>query len=73
MLGQLQFWGLWNIQVVRSGRQLDIWVQYRAWEVYFWFEDLNLGIIRMEALTKARSRDELTQGERLEGNETPRY
>ena len=73
MLGQLQFWGLWNIQVVRSSRQLDIWVQYRAWEVYFWFEDLNLGIIRMEALTKARSRDELTQGERLEGNETPRY
>ena len=58
---------------MRSSRQLDIWVQYRAWEVYFWFEDLNLGIIRMEALTKARSRDELTQGERLEGNETPRY
>ena len=34
-------------------------------------EDLNLGIIRMEALTRAHSGDELTQRERLERNETP--
>ena len=45
---------------MRSDRQLDVWVQYRAWEGDFRSEDLNLGIIRMEALTKARSRDELT-------------
>ena len=71
MLGQLQFWGLWNIQVVRSGRQLDVRVQYRTWEGDFQSEDLNLGIIRMEALTRGHRTDELTQGEHLEGNETP--
>lgn len=49
-----------NIQVERSDRQLDVWAQYRAWEGDFRSEDLNLGIIRMEALTKACSRDELT-------------
>lgn len=57
MLGQLQFWGLWNIQVVRSGRQLDVRVQYRTWEGDFQSEDLNLGIIRMEALTRQRSQN----------------
>lgn len=55
-MGQLEFEGLWNFQIVRPGRQLDTQLYHKYWVLS---GDPNVGIIRLEMLAEAQSRDEL--------------